>query len=133
MAATPVTVNPPSIEVPAAAGNCSLELTNSAAEVACFFKPSKSSPLLNPLLQVRYCFKVKSTDNAHYRVKPVFGFVEAGGAGQLEVTRLAGPPSNDDRLEILFLPVDADTPDPKAPFSAGTSPAFVLDVPLIAQ
>lgn len=36
MAATPVTVNPPSIEVPAAAGNCSLELTNSAAEVACF-------------------------------------------------------------------------------------------------
>ncbi|CAK5085363.1 unnamed protein product [Meloidogyne enterolobii] len=45
----------------------------------------------------------------------------------------AGPPSNDDRLEILFLPVDADTPDPKAPFSAGTSPAFVLDVPLIAQ
>ncbi|KAF7639305.1 MSP domain-containing protein [Meloidogyne graminicola] len=111
--ATPVTINPSSIEVPSAGGNVTLELQNSAPEA-------------------RYCFKVKSTDNAHYRVKPVFGFVEAGGAGQLEVTRLAGPPSNDDRLEILFLPVDAEAPDPKAPFSAGTSPAFVLDVPLVA-
>jgi hypothetical protein len=111
---TPVTVKPATIEVPATGGSVSLELQNSAPEA-------------------RFCFKVKSTDNVHYRVKPVFGFVEAGGAGQLEVTRLTGPPSNDDRLEILFLPVDAETPDPKAPFSAGTAPAFVLDVPLTAQ
>ena len=44
-----------------------------------------------------------------------------------------GPPKADDRLEILFLPIDAETADPKAPFAAGGSPEFKLDVPMVSE
>uniref|UniRef100_A0A914Y247 MSP domain-containing protein n=1 Tax=Panagrolaimus superbus TaxID=310955 RepID=A0A914Y247_9BILA len=37
----------------------------------------------------RLAFKVKSSNNTEYRLKPVFGFVEAGASAPLEITRLA--------------------------------------------
>uniref|UniRef100_A0A1I8BJ95 MSP domain-containing protein n=1 Tax=Meloidogyne hapla TaxID=6305 RepID=A0A1I8BJ95_MELHA len=102
----------------------------------------------------RYCFKVKSTNNDHYRVSAVYGFIEPMEAPQVEVTRLVslskthvnnqksrfflfskqdGPPKSDDRLEVLFMLVDADCKDARAPFATGEPPEFSIDVPLIAE
>lgn len=54
-----------------------------------FFFISNSKPF--PVqIQVRYAFKIKSTNNDHYRVNPVYGIVEPGAAAQVEVTRLVG-------------------------------------------
>ncbi|CAK5082342.1 unnamed protein product [Meloidogyne enterolobii] len=41
---------------------------------------------------VRFAFKLKSSNNEHYRVNPVFGFVEPGAAAEVEVFRYPGPP-----------------------------------------
>ncbi|KAF7637686.1 MSP domain-containing protein [Meloidogyne graminicola] len=68
-----VSVEPAAIQVPAAGGNVSLQLMNGNAEV-------------------RFAFKLKSSNNTHYRVNPVFGFVEPGAAAQIEVIRQNGPP-----------------------------------------
>ena len=109
----------------------------------------------------RYAYKIKSTNNEHYRVNPVFGLMEPGAAAQVEITRLvcftcffpypllifffvnlnpislpffkAGPAKNDDHLEVLFMTIDAECTDPKAPFAAGGSPEFKLDVPLVSE
>jgi hypothetical protein len=54
-------------------------------------------------------------------------------APQVEVTRLDGPPKSDDRLEVLFLVVDAECKDAHAAFSTGEPPEFSIDVPLIAE
>ncbi|KAL7072404.1 hypothetical protein ACQ4LE_008789 [Meloidogyne hapla] len=78
---------------------------------------------------VRYCFKMKSSDNEKIRCRPVYGFVERGGAAKVEVLRIPGSKLRDDRLEILFLRTE-ETTDPSAPFAAAPSPARVLDVPL---
>jgi hypothetical protein len=42
----------------------------------------------------RYAFKIKSTNNEHYRVNPVFGLLEPGAAAQVEITRLVSFISN---------------------------------------
>nr|CAD2144224.1 unnamed protein product [Meloidogyne enterolobii] len=88
-----VQVEPAAIQVPASGGNVSLQLMNG-----------------NP--EVRFAFKLKSSNNEHYRVNPVFGFVEPGAAAQVEVIRQNGPPKGDDKLEICFAgaPPDAGTP-----------------------
>jgi hypothetical protein len=43
-----------------------------------------------------------------------------------------GPPKNDDRLEILFMTVDAAVIDPKAVYSANAKPDFKLEEPMSA-
>nr|CAD2136478.1 unnamed protein product [Meloidogyne enterolobii] len=65
-----VQVEPAAIQVPASGGNVSLQLMNG-----------------NP--EVRFAFKLKSSNNEHYRVNPVFGFVEPGAAAEVEVIRQA--------------------------------------------
>ena len=35
----------------------------------------------------RMAFKIKSSNNAHYRVKPVYGFVDAGQSVAVEIVR----------------------------------------------
>ncbi|RCN26394.1 MSP domain protein [Ancylostoma caninum] len=63
-----LTADPPAGVVPAAGGVLTHNLVNGGAE--------------------RLIFKVKSSNNTEYRVKPVFGFVEPGAATPLEITRL---------------------------------------------
>ena len=88
----PVLIEPASIQVPAAGGNAVLQLQNQNAEVSgshnCLSAFIAITNATFPNLQGRYSFKVKSTNNEHYRVSPVFGFVEPGAAASVEVTRL---------------------------------------------
>ncbi|KAF7638961.1 MSP domain-containing protein [Meloidogyne graminicola] len=111
--ATPIVVDPDSILVQASGGSVPILLEN-------------ASP------HFRYCYKVKSTNNEHYRVSSVYGFVEPLGSAKIDVNRLPGPPKSDDRLEILFQPATADSTDPKGPFVGGSS-EFKLEVHLSAE
>ncbi|CAK5026335.1 unnamed protein product [Meloidogyne enterolobii] len=108
-----VQVEPAAIQVPASGGNVSLQLMNG-----------------NP--EVRFAFKLKSSNNEHYRVNPVFGFVEPGAAAQVEVIRQNGPPKGDDKLEICFAGAPPDAGDAKAIFPPGSSGEFKVDVPMAA-
>uniref|UniRef100_A0A915AMJ9 Major sperm protein n=1 Tax=Parascaris univalens TaxID=6257 RepID=A0A915AMJ9_PARUN len=67
---------------------------------------------------VRLAFKVKSTNNNEYRLRPVYGFVEATGNSPLEITRSAGPPKND-KLVIQFKEAAADASDAAPLFKEG--------------
>uniref|UniRef100_A0A914LR80 Major sperm protein n=4 Tax=Meloidogyne TaxID=189290 RepID=A0A914LR80_MELIC len=109
-----VSLDPESIQVAAAGGEITLQLKNSSAEG-------------------RYAFKVKCTDNDHYRVNPVFGFVDPAGNAAVLVRRTEGPPKADGRLEVHFIPAPADATDAKALFPPGSSSEFKLNVPLIAE
>ncbi|KAK6009259.1 MSP domain protein [Ostertagia ostertagi] len=82
-----LTADPPSATVAAAGGTLTHNLVNSGTE--------------------KMIFKVKSSNNTEYRVKPVFGFVDAGGSAPLEITRLAGPPK-EDKMVVQFAPAPAD-------------------------
>ncbi|VDM45904.1 unnamed protein product [Toxocara canis] len=79
---------------------------------------------------VRLAFKVKSTNNNDYRLKPVYGFVDATGCSPLEITRSAGPPK-EDRLVIQFKEAAADAADAAALFKEG-APLGELTLPLKA-
>uniref|UniRef100_A0A915MBB0 Major sperm protein n=1 Tax=Meloidogyne javanica TaxID=6303 RepID=A0A915MBB0_MELJA len=121
MRAVPISVDPEMIKLAASGGTSSFRMMNDCPEASLFFR--------------RYCFKVKSTNNVHYRVSAVYGFVEPMEAPQVEVTRLVrdGPPKSDDRLEVLFMLVDADCKDAREAFATGEVPEFSIDVPLIAE
>ena len=90
-----LTADPPSAEFPAAGGTSIHQLTNSGS--------------------TRLAFKVKSSNNNEYRLKPVFGFVEPEATASMEILRLPGPPK-EDRLVIQFLEVPSDAADPQSPF-----------------
>uniref|UniRef100_A0A1I7XXU9 Major sperm protein n=1 Tax=Steinernema glaseri TaxID=37863 RepID=A0A1I7XXU9_9BILA len=90
--------DPPAAQVPASGGKSVHQLVNSGA--------------------TRLAFKVKSSNNNEYRLKPVFGFVEPGASTALEITRLAGPPKEDKKV-IQFTEVPADCTDAQAVFKAG--------------
>ncbi|MFH4973759.1 hypothetical protein AB6A40_000468 [Gnathostoma spinigerum] len=60
-----------------------------------------SNHTLNNPSGMRLAFKVKSSNNDDYRLKPVFGIVEAGTTAPLEITRTAGPPKAD-RMVVQF-------------------------------
>ncbi|KAI1694004.1 MSP (Major sperm protein) domain-containing protein [Ditylenchus destructor] len=72
----------------------------------------------------RLAFKVKSTNNDHYSVNPVYGFIEPTQSAILEVTRLEGPPTKPpgDRLVIQYLEVGADVTDATELFKRGSPP-----------
>uniref|UniRef100_A0AC34QE44 Major sperm protein n=1 Tax=Panagrolaimus sp. JU765 TaxID=591449 RepID=A0AC34QE44_9BILA len=72
----------------------------------------------------RLAFKIRSTDNSHYGVNPVFGFVEIGEEVELTITRKAGKPKAD-RLVVMFKDVPKDATDPK-PFFDPSSPKTEL-------
>ena len=97
--------DPPAAAVPAAGGASTHQLVNSGA--------------------TRLAFKIKSSNNAQYRLKPVFGFVEPGASAPLEITRLAGPPK-DDKMVVQFAEVAADATDAQAPFKAGPAAGEVV-------
>ncbi|GMR32399.1 hypothetical protein PMAYCL1PPCAC_02594, partial [Pristionchus mayeri] len=73
----------------------------------------------------RLAFKVKTSNNECYRVKPVFGFIEPKADAPLEIMRLSGPPK-DDKLVVQWAEVPAEETDPKAPFAAGAQQGEVI-------
>ncbi|CAD5214879.1 unnamed protein product [Bursaphelenchus xylophilus] len=105
-----VAVDPPACQVPAAGGTSTHQLNNSGA--------------------TRLAFKVKSSNNNEYRLKPVFGFIEPGASSALEITRLNGAPK-EDKMVIQYAEVPADATDPQAPFKAGP-PAGEVVLPVTA-
>ena len=92
---TTLTADPPNARVPATGGTSAHQLTNSGS--------------------TRLAFKVKSSNNNEYRLKPVFGFVEPEASALMEIFRLPGPPK-EDKLVIQFLEVLSDATDPQSLF-----------------
>ncbi|GMR30027.1 hypothetical protein PMAYCL1PPCAC_00222, partial [Pristionchus mayeri] len=73
----------------------------------------------------KLAFKVKTSNNQCYRVKPVFGFIEPKADSPLEIMRVDGPPK-DDKLVVQWAEVPAEETDPKAPFAAGAQQGEVI-------
>ncbi|GMT19838.1 hypothetical protein PFISCL1PPCAC_11135, partial [Pristionchus fissidentatus] len=71
----------------------------------------------------KIAFKVKTSNNEHYRIKPVFGFVEAGGCSAIDITRMSGAPK-EDKLVIQYVDAAPDAKDASAPFKTN-SPAQI--------
>ncbi|VDM30083.1 unnamed protein product [Toxocara canis] len=68
---------------------------------------------------------VKCSNNEHYRVTPVYGFVEKQSKSELTIIRLSGSPKKD-KFVIQWAEVpDAET-DPQAPFKAGAEDGEVI-------
>ncbi|CAB3401808.1 unnamed protein product [Caenorhabditis bovis] len=105
-----LTADPPACAVPAAGGSSAHKLQNGGAD--------------------KLIFKVKSSNNDHYRIAPVFGFVDPSGATEVKITRLAGPPK-EDKLVIHFANAPADATDAQAAF-ASVQPAGNITIPLSA-
>ncbi|CEF65718.1 MSP domain and PapD-like domain-containing protein [Strongyloides ratti] len=106
-----VNVDPPGSEIPAAGGKSSHKISNGC--------PS------------RLAFKVKSSNNNQIRIKPVFGFIEPGGAADLEITRLNGAPK-EDKLIIQFKEAAPDAADASAIFKDGPAMGEII-VPVSAK
>jgi MSP (Major sperm protein) domain len=49
-----------------------------------------SHQLVNPG-ETRLAFKIKTTNNEHYRMSAVYGFIEPGASTSIDITRLVGP------------------------------------------
>ncbi|KAI6204701.1 Major sperm protein [Aphelenchoides besseyi] len=119
-------VDPPACQVPASGGTSTHQLNNTGAS--------------------RLAFKVKSSNNNEYRLKPVFGFVEPGASAPLEITRLVSSLvavlltvfrfrtvlQKEDKMVIQFAEVAADATDAQAPFKAGPAAGEVV-LPVTAQ
>ncbi|KAK5981168.1 MSP domain and PapD domain-containing protein [Trichostrongylus colubriformis] len=95
MTSMPLTVEPLEAAVPAAGGKSSHQLTNNTDQ--------------------RMIFKIRSTNNDEYRVRPVFRFVDPAGNASIEVTRLNGPPK-DDRIVVQFAPAPRNGTDAREAF-----------------
>uniref|UniRef100_A0A0K0FGG7 MSP domain-containing protein n=1 Tax=Strongyloides venezuelensis TaxID=75913 RepID=A0A0K0FGG7_STRVS len=106
-----INVDPPGSEMPAAGGKSNHKIGNPGA--------------------TKIAFKIKSSNNAHIRIKPVFGFVDAGGAADLEITRLNGPPK-EDKLVLQYKEAPAEATDPAAIFKDGAAGGEVI-IPVSAK
>ncbi|CAI2350726.1 unnamed protein product [Caenorhabditis sp. 36 PRJEB53466] len=73
----------------------------------------------------RLAFKVKSSNNEHYRVRPVYGFLDAKGKATLEINRLAGP-AKEDKIVVQYAEVPPEETDPQAPFKAGAQQGEII-------
>ncbi|CAD6196770.1 unnamed protein product [Caenorhabditis auriculariae] len=98
-------IDPPSASFPATGGNASHNIVS--------------------LSDARLAFKVKSSNNDHYRVRPVYGFVEGKQSTKLEIVRLEGPPK-EDKLVVQWAEVPPEETDATAPFKAGAQAGEVI-------
>lgn len=98
-------IDPPAAKFPASGGSATHHIVN--------------------LTDNRLGYKVKSSNNDHYRVKPVYGFVPPQGKTPFEIIRLNGPPK-DDKLVVQWAEVPAEEEDPQAPFKAGAQAGEVI-------
>ena len=78
----------------------------------------------------RLVFKVKATNNDHYRVKPVYGFVDPGAATEFEITRTAGPPK-EDKFVVQFAAAPEGEANAENAFKA-TAPAGEANITITA-
>lgn len=99
-----VSLDPESIQVAAAGGEITLQLKNSSAEVCIILFSLGLLMQCNryQFLQGRYAFKVKCTDNDHYRVNPVFGFVDPAGNAAVLVRRTVGEGNQSYKINFCF-------------------------------
>ncbi|KJH48169.1 MSP domain protein [Dictyocaulus viviparus] len=106
-----LTADPPAGVVAAAGGTLEHNLVNSGTE--------------------KLIFKVRSSNNNEYRVKPVYGFVDPSGTTTLNITRLAGP-AKEDKIVVQFAPCPPDATDATAAFAA-VQPSGNVTIPITAQ
>ncbi|CAJ0917163.1 unnamed protein product, partial [Mesorhabditis belari] len=66
---------------------------------------------IHSLADTRLAFKVKSSDNDHYRVRPVYGFVAAKQQQSLQILRLEGSPK-EDKFVVQWAEVPDEETDP---------------------
>ncbi|KAK0416540.1 hypothetical protein QR680_012549 [Steinernema hermaphroditum] len=100
-----IALDPSTCQVPASGGNSLHQIVNQGAS--------------------RLAFKVKSSNNAQYRIKAVYGFVSEGARTPIEVIRHPGPPK-EDKLVVQFAEVPPEETDPRAPFLAGAAQGEVI-------
>ncbi|VDM98974.1 unnamed protein product [Thelazia callipaeda] len=105
-----LSIDPPVACVPASGGQSVHQVTNPTG--------------------LRLAFKVKSTNNNDYRLKPVYGIVEPSSATAIEITRSAGPPK-EDKFVILFKEAPPNS-DPATLFKDGTA-IGEINLPVNAQ
>ncbi|CAP31382.1 Protein CBG12397 [Caenorhabditis briggsae] len=78
----------------------------------------------------RKAYKLKCSDNALYRVNPVFGFAEPHSTAKIDVLRLNGEQKTD---KLVFLTTNAkDAADPHEAFAKQTEQREMMVVPLVA-
>uniref|UniRef100_A0A915A6K2 Major sperm protein n=1 Tax=Parascaris univalens TaxID=6257 RepID=A0A915A6K2_PARUN len=104
-------VDPPAAILPFAGGICTLMLINVSS--------------------VRLAFKMRCSNNCHYRLRPVYGFVEAASMTPFEIIRLCGP-IGADRLVVQFKLVPVNASDPQILFKSGR-PHGEITIHLTAQ
>lgn len=83
------------------------------------------------LSKCRLAFKMRSSNNEHYKVRPVFGFIDPNGTTTLKIKRRRGP-AKKDTLAIQWAKVSDEETDPKAPFKAQV-PGGQVFIPLVAE
>ncbi|CAI2351733.1 unnamed protein product [Caenorhabditis sp. 36 PRJEB53466] len=93
-----ITVDPATITFPASGGNSTHQIVS--------------------VYDSRISFKVKSSNNENYRVRPVYGFIEAKQKAKLEIVRLEGP-AKDDKIVVICAEVPPEEIEPQAPFRGG--------------
>ncbi|KAF8360342.1 hypothetical protein PRIPAC_87265 [Pristionchus pacificus] len=98
-------IDPAETSFPAAGGNVTVKIVSTA--------------------ESKLAFKVKTSNNECYRVKPVFGFIEPKADAPLEIMRMAGPPK-DDKLVVQWAEVPPEETDPKASFAAQAQQGEVI-------
>ncbi|CAJ0572055.1 unnamed protein product, partial [Mesorhabditis spiculigera] len=98
-------IEPPTASFPAAGGNAKHNIVS--------------------LSDGRLAFKVKSSNNDHYRVRPVYGFIASKQSAELEIVRKEGPPK-EDKFVIQWAEVPDEETDPQAPFKAGAQAGEVI-------
>ncbi|CAD5226254.1 unnamed protein product [Bursaphelenchus xylophilus] len=98
MSTSALAVVPPVCPISAAGGKSKHRLVNQSA--------------------VKLAYKVKCTNNSNYSVNKVYGFVDVGEEGGLEITRIAGKPKAD-KLIVQYVQPAPDHTDPKQAFEPG--------------
>jgi hypothetical protein len=69
--------------------------------------------------------QVKTSNTEHYRVQPVYGFIDPGQEVPIDIKRLPGPP-REDKFVIQWAEVPPEETDPQAPFKAGAESGEVI-------
>ncbi|GMR37253.1 hypothetical protein PMAYCL1PPCAC_07448 [Pristionchus mayeri] len=74
----------------------------------------------------RVAFKVRTSNNKYYRIKPVFGFIDAGNSSTLEITRLPGGPDKADRLHVVYVEVSPDVKQAEKALTGSATKQFIV-------
>ncbi|KAI1715760.1 MSP (Major sperm protein) domain-containing protein [Ditylenchus destructor] len=98
-------IEPPTATFPAGGGTATHRLINTS--------------------KTRLAFKVKTSNVEHYRVQPVYGFIEVEQEMPVDIHRLPGPP-REDKFVVQWAEVPQEETDAQAPFKAGAEAGEVI-------